>query len=344
MSLSSHLRDKRSPVRAWLVETFPHTRAVATEANRELCGSASRCLIPAPPGSDISLVGTGIDYLLRACLQVDSLETTAASRSARGLSSQGPRLDDTASVIEREAVQRIRALQPDSGELIGPEWTELCRLCLVLARFEQHGRIPGFNPAVFRFLIQPLSRCRELDELVPLAITEPSIRDLERLGRSAWEDQRHLRKARTLHLNPGFALSSALGGADADLIAEQRLIDWKATTTRKVVGWEPLWQLLGYALADTDDEYEIHEVGITALRWRSSIYWSLSELIAKLSLGRSGAVFGKSVEFQPFDFNALRAEFAQVVESARDSELAARQVRLEAKNKRQGKNSSRDEA
>jgi len=80
-------------------------------------------------------------------------------------------------------------------------------------------------------------------------------------------------------------LSGALGGADADLIARRLLIDWKATTTPGIVGREQLWQLLGYVLADTDDEYEIREVGIAALRWRSIKIWPLDELLAELSIG-----------------------------------------------------------
>ena len=67
-------------------------------------------------------------------------------------------------------------------------------------------------------------------------------------------------------LGPTFALSTALGGADADLVADWLLLDLKASVTRRIVGRPALWQLAGYALADTPDEHHIRRVGIRALR------------------------------------------------------------------------------
>ena len=89
--------------------------------------------------------------------------------------------------------------------------------------------------------------------------------------------------ARPLVLNPKFEQSRALGGADADLIVGRLLIDLKATTTPGIVGRFELWQLLGYALADTEDKFGIREVGIAALRWCSSISWPLKDLMHGLA-------------------------------------------------------------
>lgn len=330
MSLSSHLQSKDSPVREWLEEHFPQTRIVGREANRELRGAAATCLIPRPDGADPGLVGGAIDYLLRACLRVTSINRTAASVGVQ-MSAQVPSLADQAITIEREAVQRIRALRPSRRDLDDAEWTELCTLCLVLARFEQFYRTGGMSPAVFDLLVQPLAQCQELDEFIPLTLTPPSITDLEHLGRAAWEDHRDLRKARPLNLNPDFALSAALGGADADLIARGLLLDWKATTTENIIGREQLWQLLGYALADTDDKYGIREVGIAALRWRSIKIWPMDELLADLTSSKAAdyrVVHGNIIEIKPAQLSTLRRDFARVVKAAREAEITRREAWL----------------
>lgn len=79
------------------------------------------------------------------------------------------------------------------------------------------------------------------------------------------EDHADLRTER-LRLGPTFALSGALGGADADLIAGTLLLDLKAAATTRIVTRVGLWQLVGYALADTDDTCGLQRVGFSALR------------------------------------------------------------------------------
>jgi hypothetical protein len=66
MSLSSHLASNKSPVRIWLEKEFPETRNVARKANRKLRGDPVECPVPRISGADPGLVGTVIDYLLRA--------------------------------------------------------------------------------------------------------------------------------------------------------------------------------------------------------------------------------------------------------------------------------------
>jgi len=103
-------------------------------------------------------------------------------------------------------------------------------------------------------------------------------------------------------LNPKFALSVALRGADADLIADGVLWDLKSTADAKgVVGRKEIWQLLGYALADRDNEYAITHVGISALRRRTTVIWPLDELLAALSNQRDQTIA------------AWRADFANTV-------------------------------
>jgi hypothetical protein len=72
-----------------------------------------------------------------------------------------------------------------------------------------------------------------------------------------------------LAIDPSFALSGAVGGADADVIADGILIDFKTGKGRSLVSAKEIYQLIGYALLDIDDRYKITGVGIHALRWRT---------------------------------------------------------------------------
>lgn len=338
MSLSSHLESKSSPVRAWFEEYFPESRSVAREANRELCGGSDECPVPRIDGADASLVGTAVDYLLRACLRVTSIEWTVASEAVQALTAD-PRIDTHAIEIEREAVSDIKKLRPSRRTVTDDEWVDLCIRCLVLARFEQFYRAGPMNPAIFDLLIQPLRQCRDLEQFIELSLSTPTIEDLSRLGRVAWEDQADLRKARPLVLNPRFKLSSALGGADADLIAGRRLIDWKATTMTGIVGRHQLWQLIGYALADTTDQFAIHEVSIAALRWRSTVSWPLRDLLEELAPGPPSKLRmiggGDTPSRKAIDLADLRGDFASVVAGVRTNRRLNRRLGRPRKTGRQ---------
>lgn len=318
MSLSSHLRSKNSPIRAWFEKHLPETRNVAREANRRLCGDARACPTPLVDGADASLVGTAVDYVLRACLRVTSIEWTVASKAVQALA-QNPSVGTRAIEVEREAVSEIKKLRPSRRDLTDDEWLVLCVHCLVLSRFEQLYRAGPVNPAVRDLLIQPLQQCDDLEDFAQRSISPQTIRDLACLGRKAWEDHGDLRRARPPTLNPTFQLSSGLGGADADLIARRRLIDWKATATARVVGRHELWQLIGYVLADTKDQFAIREVSIAALRWRSTVSWPLNNLLEELAPGPPAKLRiiggGHAPRREPIDLADLRGDFARAVAS-----------------------------
>jgi hypothetical protein len=302
-----------------LEEHFPETRRVALEANRQLRGGRPTCPVPVVAEADGSLVGTAIDLLLRARLRTSSIERTIATRAAQTLS-RDPGIGARAIEVEREATSAIERLRPDSRDLTDSESRELCICCLVLARFEQRARTPKPSPAIHEHLIEPLRRCHGLSDFVPIALTPGTIEDLERLSRVSWEDHKDWATAQPLVLNPRFELSGALGGADGDLMTGRRLIDLKSTATSRIVRNRELWQLLGYVLADTRDEYEIREVGIAALRWRSSISWTVEQLLDDLApKGPMMRVVGKIGVPTPVthDLEELRAEFALTVEKTR---------------------------
>jgi hypothetical protein len=297
VSLSSHLADRGSPVRQWFEYQFPNTRRVALEANRELRAGEGSCLVPPPAGSDPGLVGTAVDYLLRAHVGPDVLVNTVSRNAARFLSVEFPR----ATGLEQEARDIIGNLSPWESSLSVGEFEKLVRACLALARFEQWYRA---GPAVAAYIREPLRALPPggtVRDLVDATVGAASVADLIVLGRAAVEDQADLLRAARVDSNPNFAQSIPLGGADADLIADGLLIDWKATKTPNIVGRDELWQLVGYAAADTPDSFSIRRVGIGALRWRRRVVWPLPDLLTELA---EGPVAG---------LPELRREFAEVV-------------------------------
>jgi hypothetical protein len=306
MSLTSLLRAGRGPVWDWFEVTFPETRRVCTSANRVLRGGGTKepCTVAPVVGTDRSLVGTAVGYLLSARLRPDALNHTVATKGAVRLERPLRRAGIVTSVIERRAVEHIAKLRPSQRLLDDEQWLELCRMVVILARFEQYFRA---GPAVLTHIAEPLNTHRDdLNALAVALASEPSMRDLDALGRITIEDHLGILEAKELAIGPTFAQSAALGGADADLIYDGTLLDLKSSSQARIVGRDEIWQLIGYLLADTDDRYAVAHVGFAALRRRRSIFWLAEDLISSLMSG------------PPRTVEQLRDEFAAM--------LTARQV------------------
>jgi hypothetical protein len=285
MSLTSLLRAGRGPVWDWFETNLPETRRLCTSANRELRGGGTKesCAVPPVPGTDHGLVGTAVGYLLSAHLRSDALDRTVATSAAMFLDGPLRRAQISPSSIERLAVARVAKLHPSQRTLDSEQWSELCRLVAILARFEQYFRA---GPTVLPYLAEPLRiHGDNLDELALSLMGESSMRDLGLLGRVTVEDHLGIRDASELAIGPNFAQSLALGGADADLIYDGTLMDLKSTSQARIIGRHEVCQLIGYLLADTNDSYSITHVGFAALLRRRSIFWRVEDLICQLSDG-----------------------------------------------------------
>jgi hypothetical protein len=290
MSLTRHLDDPASPVRAWFAQRLPHTSSVARDANHEMRGPPGRRDGPfitlgrptRPPlattARSPALAGTALDRLARATLVPGALQRIAAQRGA-GSIVVGPGIPP-AMEIEREAVVRIDSLAPSQRELDGRGWRELAELCLQLARFEQAARS---RAAVHAVTERVRSAPPTLDGYRAALVDQVDIDDVALAAPCVAVDLADLRAAGRVVCGPVFALSAQVGGADADVIAGDLLVDFKATSTISIVSRAELWQLAGYALADADDQYGIRRVGIAALRWRRRWTIDLDELLERLA-------------------------------------------------------------
>jgi hypothetical protein len=122
------------------------------------------------------------------------------------------------------------------------------------------------------------------------------------------ESQSELLEAKSLALNPRFAASGALGGADADLIADGTLVDVKTSKDAKI-DRALVWQLLGYVLADLDDEHKIERVAVYFSRQGELRSWAVPDLIALLA--------GQEVRVSD-----LRGEFRLMLDRYRAEQLS----------------------
>lgn len=190
----------------------------------------------------------------------------------------------------------LAQLDPTGARLERPEEEELGKYCVVLALFEEVFRA-GARPASPLFLGADKTTVSDL-----LSIAETHwVDDLCTLSWMFYERCSELFSLPAV-LNPAFEGSRDVGGADADLILDGCLIDFKAMINPRV---ENLWlyQLLGYVFLDYCNRYQIDEVGIYLARQGVFLRWSLSELLNRLVGGVAPPL------------EKIRGEFQQVVKA-----------------------------
>ncbi len=123
-----------------------------------------------------------------------------------------------------------------------------------------------------------------MDEL--LAIPEPDwVDDMCKMSRLFKERSGDLLLGRAI-LNPTFDGSGDIGGADADLIVDDCLIEMKATVNHRM-GRREIYQLLGYVLLDYSDRYLLNSAGFYFVRQGVMARWPLTDLLETLSEGKA---------------------------------------------------------
>ena len=153
----------------------------------------------------------------------------------------------------------------------------LAPFCLVLAALEavQRGGTRAWPPPYFGDTL-PHSAADLL-----ASVPDEWVEDAACLG-TAFSARYPEWQGANAELNPEFAGSADIDGADADLIADGCL--WEIKTTKRQ-GGQGAWlhQLLGYALLDYEDQYAIERVGLLLPRHNTQVSWPIRELIAAMS-------------------------------------------------------------
>jgi hypothetical protein len=189
---------------------------------------------------------------------------------------------------------RDRYAGPAPGSIVSPEL--LNRACWALALLTE-----AFRGGAAAALRGPLGRLDEQPEITG--------DDLLGLAPAAGLDQlSQFRQVFTSALLPGLAdrrgqwtigpsfSGSALIMADADLIAAGLLMDLK-TSARFSLPVTDLFQVIGYALLDFDDEFGVTEVGLFSARYGYLATWEISSLLDQLA-GKPVSLPGTRREFR----------------------------------------------
>ena len=175
--------------------------------------------------------------------------------------------------------EKLALLSPNERLLDRCEEEELNRYCFVLALFEEIAR-SGLHITSPLFSNGPITTVDEL-----LAIPEPDwVDDMCKMSRLFKERSSDLLSGRAI-LNPTFDGSGDVGGADADLIVDDCLIEMKATVNPSMER-PKLYQLLGYVLLDFSDRYLIRSAGFYFVRQGVMARWPLTDLLETLSGGK----------------------------------------------------------
>jgi hypothetical protein len=271
VSLTSHLKDTHDPLRNWFAEQLPNMKVLLKVMRTSLPEDLDDRTLRPPVGAPPSTLGMAIDYRLRYYLAetpVTALTAFSGARiAARQTGSEGP-----AAFIR--ALRSLIAETDPVGHAVRPDLEDrLARACCVLALLEECYRTGQVWPTS---LLASIPRKTSADSMLAM-IPAPWVADVSAVSRRATV-QLDRRLSGAAILNPTFAGSHGVGGADADLVLSGELIDIKATVNPRL---DAIWvlQLLGYTMLDWDDECSIDAVGILFARQGVLCAWSLEALL-----------------------------------------------------------------
>jgi hypothetical protein len=310
MSLTARVKDPTSTVSQFMRERFPGADAFMQPVRKELM--ALPALRPAGDvqGYPYGTVGMAIDYRLRYYFPPRPVMERVARMGAHcdpyvASGWENPNGGPPTAAVERAAAffrgleTAIAQLTPADRRLTPADEQVLARSCYVLALFEEIYRSGRMDPGL-------TNGAADLLDIAAPAVIE----DLCALS-WAFYDAGLLPLTAPTVLNPTFMGSGDVGGADADLIVDGCLIDIKTTVPsgmRNTLGVTTLYQLLGYALLDYEDEFDLHAVGIYLPRQSRLLRWEVAELLPALCGAQPATTLGALRA----DFRALLAPAAQL--------------------------------
>lgn len=287
-SLTAELADIRSPVRQFLNVEFT---AGLPNVQRRYREGAPALAVPssAPSEAHPRTVGTAADWLLRFLVHpaphLDSAFAGAAVCSAVGIRIPRAALDDILNPVglavpPRPSETACAFPGPHVGITVEP--AVLNGVCWVLALLTETFR-GGPRVAALGPLGQFRGRTVSAAELLGMA-SEAALDQLTQF-RQVYEAKLlpalASRRGRWT-IGPTFA-GSKLMNADADLIAAGLLVELKTTAKKPSLGMLDLFQVIGYALLDFDDEFSIETVGLFSARYAYLATWSLASLLDQLA-------------------------------------------------------------
>jgi hypothetical protein len=307
MSLTSHLRVRDDPVRAYIEGVAPEVARIAhrsEESARFRVADLPELVVPplAKGRALAAAAGIAFDYRLRYSLGPQEREGLVAWGGAQELigfgyvgvltpgSSDGELIEAAILSFFDGLDQLLARLEPTGRQLPDDSERLLCRNCVALAYLDSIFRsgLAGYTPPFVIELVEQLRGCRDSlppDVFLRLA-SEDAVNEVVQLSRSAESAFAAQIAAVTSGelpyvLNPTFDGSLNVGGADADFVIGDTLFELKTTARLNAsTVREAMLQLIGYSLLDFSDRYGIRNVGAYFTRHGWVATWPLNDLIS----------------------------------------------------------------
>ncbi|GAC1519918.1 MAG: hypothetical protein NVS3B1_02070 [Marmoricola sp.] len=262
-NLSNAIRAK-SPLRAYLDEHFGE-RWVTQKRYRAQGGP----LVVPGTTANPQTMGTAFDTLLK--MRFDPLGVPVPALQGSFI------IGNAVGAPFVDLVQEARDQVADRPDL-------RCRLAWLYALCTEAGRAGVWSPLLDEVLAR--HHCT-VDDLLGLA-TPDAISELDQLDRLA-EVELIPHLGAPVEVGPAFK-ASRLCSADADLIADRKLVEVKTTIGRAakdgrkaILDPEMLNQMVAYALFDTDDRYHLNAIALYSARFGYYVEWPLQDLLDELS-------------------------------------------------------------
>jgi hypothetical protein len=284
--LTEELKDLDSPVRQFLDRRFT---GGLPEVQRRYRAGAQVLVVPgvARETADPGTIGTAAEWLLRFVLH----PRPTLRLASEGAMLYGPQAGLTGVLVDIAASlgQGYDAFEEtDSDFFIGPivgartDPEYLARVCWFLALLtEAYRGVPAVAVAgalgKFRF------RQPSVDEVLHMAPKAAigQLSDFRHVFEATLAPQLATRRG-YWSLGSEFT-DSVLLKADADLIAAGLLIDLKTISAKPSLGIQEAFQVIGSALLDFEDLYQLTEVGIFSARYSYLSTWRIDQLLSELA-------------------------------------------------------------
>lgn len=286
MSLTSEINKGASWVNRFFKHRFP---GVVDFAKRE--GVAVKKLntrIPVQSKATARLVGTAFDYRLRMCFQNDLANSTMISIGVLKLLARGSGLGAAVDQRWADATTELLCAPPARKPDL------MARASVVLAWLDWGFRSGGKWSDGLRAVARSCAETGARDwESYTLATSGPAADEVAAIMRIT-----EVPPAQSVTCGASFNGSRFVGGADADLILDRRLYDVKCTLEPRKELPRNVRQLIGYALLDWNDDYELLEVGFYFARQGEWISWPLPSLIQQTTGDGTATLAGIRKEFE----------------------------------------------
>ncbi|MDK0524875.1 hypothetical protein [Streptomyces sp. ML-6] len=310
MSLKSGVDNPRSPLRRFLDREL----SAGAKPLRESFRSQHRTdhvLLPLPGvGTEAGTAGTAIDTRLRLAFTTAApvdlaaaigIELTGGICQAAGL-----RMRAVGNELAARLTYTVHALDLANRntpiDRAHDEEEDLARLLIAAAWYQVLARTPiGFADTPLSLAAREDPGSFTLDRLLQLPHRDLVADVVAQLHHAADSPLRALRaRTRPEDCTPGPTFSNAQITADADLVADGLLIDFKSDRHPHRFPKASAWQLLGYLLLDTADRYRIDTLGFYLSRSAVLATWPVEEYLDLLGTCRR-------------DLTALRTVFAELL-------------------------------